>query len=206
LPKKGGVLRENWAEKWESSFKKGEEGEREVELEEEEGLEPEEVDPEYMKRLYLKVLEKSYPGMTPQDGYYFALLIREDGLGEFKRTFHKWGLLWGWLYLLYRRATIEGIGVLIISLLLFYISPVLGILANSLLVGFYYHFLYLNKFARDLEVCGEYNPDIECMKRKGKPSIWIPIGVLLLFGVVIGIETLPLLFPAAETNTSAVGG
>ncbi|MEO1941750.1 MAG: hypothetical protein ABGW77_02530 [Campylobacterales bacterium] len=198
-------MRENLTEELGNGLKNGKE------LEEEKGLEnreeqEQEWDPEYMKRLYLKVLERSYPNMTPEDRHYFSLLIREDGLGEFKLTFHKWGLIWGWLYLLYRRALIEGLGVLIISLLLFYISPLLGILANSLLAGFYYHFLYLNKFARDLEVCGEFNPDIGCMKRKGRPSIWIPIGVLFLFGVVIGIETLPLLFPVAETSTSASGG
>jgi hypothetical protein len=146
-----------------------------------------------MKKKYLEILNKTYPKMTPKDAEYFAEIMRGDGLGKFKATFNLWGLLFGWLYLLYRRATIEAMGVLIISMLFFYISPIGAIILNSVLGGFFYHFLYLNKFARDLEVCGEFNPDIECMKRKAKPSLLYPIGALFLFGLVAFIELYPVI-------------
>jgi hypothetical protein len=146
---------------------------------------------EYLKAKYLDLLNRIYPGITPKDGAVFAEIMRGDGLGKCKPVFHLYGFLFGWLYLLYRRATIEAMGVLIISMLIFYISPILGILSNSLLGGFCYYYLYLNKFGRDLEICGEYNPDPECMARKARTSIIYPLGAIALFVLVALIETYP---------------
>jgi len=144
------------------------------------------------KNRYWEVLKGSYPKMSPADKTHFLKILRSDGLGDCKPTFHLLGFMFGWVYLLYRRATIESMGVLIISMLMIHLSPLLGLVTNSLIGGFCYHYLYLNKFARDLEICGEYNPDLKCMEQKGKPTILYPIGAIGLFLLIVIVELYPV--------------
>jgi len=144
-----------------------------------------------MRGKYLEILKKSYYNLTNKDEEIFKEIIQDDGLGKCKVTFNLYAFLFGWFYLLYRRMSVEAFGVLIASLLIGYIMayaklhPVLVIgaiiLVNSFLSGFCYHFLYLNKFSRDIDYCGEYNVDIECMKKRAKPKIaYVIISVIAI--------------------------
>ena len=143
------------------------------------------------KKDYLNILKKSYYNLSEKDEKIFEEIIRDDGLAKCKPTFNLWAFLFGWFYLLYRRVTMEAFGVLIFSLLGGYllayakIHPVIVILfmilVNSVLAGFCYHFLYLNKLSRDISFCGEYNVDIECMKQRAKPKIsYVIIAIVLI--------------------------
>jgi len=148
-----------------------------------------------MKEKYLKILKQTYYGLTPKDEKIFSEIMQDDGLGKCKPAFHLYAFIFGWFYLLYRRVVTEAFGVLIFSLMVGYIvayaklHPVIVIisifLTSSLLSGFCYYFLYLNKFAKDLEYCGGYNPDIECMRQKAKPKLSYVIWAVIVIIVVI---------------------
>jgi len=140
---------------------------------------------------YFEYLKKSYVNLTPKDEENFKDIIREDGLGDCKPKFHPYAFLFGWFYLLYKRAVIEAFSVLMIALMIGYvmafakIHPVLVILSivvvNSLIGGFCYYYLYLNKLNRDVDYCGEYNVDIECLKEKTKPKMsYVIIAVIVI--------------------------
>ena len=145
-----------------------------------------------MKNTYLEILKKSYVNPTPQDIENFEDILTDEGLGKCKPKFHLFAFLFGWFYLLYRRMTMEAMGVLIVSLMIGYIlayariAPLLVLMimigVNSFLSGFCYYFLYLNKFAKDVEFCGNYN--IECIKEKSQPKMSYVImavaGILIL--------------------------
>ena len=144
---------------------------------------------------YLKVLKKSYYNLSDKDYENFAEIMNDDGLGKCKPSFNLYAFIFGWFYLLYRRMVVEAFGVLIFSLMIGYLMayanlhPILAIggifITSSLLSGFCYYFLYLNKFNKDIESCGEYNPDIECMQQKAKPKIsYVVIAVLLILIVI----------------------
>ena len=144
---------------------------------------------------YLKILKSTYYNLTDKDYENFAEIMNDDGLGRCKPLFNLYGFIFGWFYLLYRRMVVEAFGVLIFSLMIGYLMaysklhPVLVLitifLTSSLLSGFCYYFLYLNKFNRDLENCGEYNPDIECMQQKAKPKIsYVAIAVVLILVMI----------------------
>jgi len=149
---------------------------------------------------YLELLKKSYYNLTSKDEEAFREIIRDDGFGNCKPIFHLWAFLFGWFYLLYRRMIIEAFGVLVISLMVGYllayakIHPVLVLIImhfiNAFLSGFCYYFLYLNKLSRDIDYCGEYNTDIECLKNRAKPKL---MGVVIAI-VVIVILIWPLIF------------
>jgi len=90
---------------------------------------------------------------------------------------------------------LEAFSVLIISLMFGYLMAyaklhpviVLGsmFLINSLLSGFCYYFLYLNKFNKDVDYCGEYNTDIECLKKRVKPKIsYVVIAIAVILVLV----------------------
>ena len=147
-----------------------------------------------MKEKYLKILKESYYNLTPKDEKIFLSIMQDDGLGKCKPSFNLYAFIFGWFYLLYRRMVVEAFGVLIFSLMIGYIlayaklHPVIVIfsifITSSFLSGFCYHFLYLNKFAKDIDYCGEYNPNIECMKKRAKPKISyviIAIVIILIF-------------------------
>jgi len=147
-----------------------------------------------MKEKYLNILRQTYYNLTPKDEAIFEEIMQDNGLGKCKPKFNLYAFIFGWFYLLYRRVVMEAFGVLIFSLMVGYIlayaklHPVIALLGmiitNSLLSGFCYYFLYLNKFSKDIEYCGEYNPDIECMKKRSKPKITYVIiavlGILIL--------------------------
>ncbi len=147
------------------------------------------------KKDYLEILKKSYYKLTQKDYESFEDIINNKGLGKCKPKFNLWAFLFGWFYLLYRRMVMESFGVLIFSLLIGYILtwgkiyPVLVLfvmlLTNSLLSGFCYYFLYLNKFVRDAEFCGEYNSDIECMKKRAVPKISYVIVAVIFILILI---------------------
>jgi hypothetical protein len=136
-----------------------------------------------MKEKYLKILKDVYPDMSEKDYDAFSDIINDDGLGKCKPKFNLRGFLFGWFYLLYRHAYVEAVGVLIASLMVgyFYLPGMIAV--NSLLGGFCYYFLYLNKFSMDVDRCGGVAyPDMECLKRKMKksPAAVIVAAVLIL--------------------------
>ncbi len=147
------------------------------------------------KNDYLKILKNSYYNLSQKDYENFEEIMNDDGLGKCKPGFNLWAFLFGWFYLLYRRMIVEAFGVLIFSLMIGYLMAyaklypilVLGsmILTNSLLSGFCYYFLYLNKFNKDIDSCGEYNPDMECMQKKAKPKIsYVIIAVVFILIII----------------------
>jgi len=148
-----------------------------------------------MRERFLRILKESYFKITENDKKVFEEIIRDDGLGKCKIKFNLWGFLFGWFYLLYRRMSIEAIAVLLISLLVSYVlmflkfHPLIVILAfflvNSLLSGSCYYFLYMNKFNRDIDRCGEYNTDIECMKKLAKPKLTPVIIAIVMILILI---------------------
>ncbi len=148
-----------------------------------------------MRERFLKILNESYFNMTENDKNAFEDIVRDDGLGKCKIKFNLWGFLFGWFYLLYRRMSIEAIAVLLISLIFGYVLMFLGfnpiiviiviLLVNSFLSGCCYYFLYMNKFSRDIDRCGEYNTDIECMKKRAKPKLTPVIIAIVLILVLI---------------------
>ncbi|WP_457560018.1 DUF2628 domain-containing protein [Caminibacter sp.] len=148
-----------------------------------------------MKEKYLILLKESYYNLSEKDEKAFRKIMRDDGLGKCKPIFNLWAFLFGWFYLLYRRMTMEAFGVLIFSLMVGYlfayakIHPLLVLfimwLINALLSGFCYYFLYLNKFNKDVEYCGEFNTDIECLKKRAKPKIsYVIIAVVLIIFMI----------------------
>ncbi len=146
---------------------------------------------------YFKLLSEVYD--EKEDLEKFRAIIREDGLGECKPIFNLKAFVFGWFYLLYKRATFEALGVIVAALMIGYIMayahlhPVIVfgtiILVNSLLSGFCYYFLYLNKFSRDVDHCGEYNTDMECLKKRTKNSkmnvIIAIVSIIILFWPLI---------------------
>ena len=148
-----------------------------------------------MKDKFLEILKKSYYNLTQKDLRAFSEIMQDDGLGKCKPIFNLYAFIFGWFYLLYRRMVVESFGVLIFSLLVGYIlayaklHPLLVIFAmvlvNSLLSGFCYYFLYLNKFSRDIEYCGEYNIDMECMKNRMRPKVSYVIIALIVILLLI---------------------
>ncbi|GAB6044654.1 hypothetical protein JCM11957_02520 [Caminibacter profundus] len=144
-----------------------------------------------MKNKFLDILEKSYYKLTEKDKKIFEEIMQDDGLGKCKPKFNLFSFLFGWFYLLYRRMAIESMAVLVVSLMVGYmmayakLHPVLIlisiVLTNSFLSGFCYYFLYLNKFSRDIDYCGEFNIDLECMKKRSIPKItYVVIAILVI--------------------------
>ena len=149
-----------------------------------------------MKEKYLEILKKTYYKLTPKDEKIFAEIMNDEGLGKCKPIFNLYAFIFGWFYLLYRRMITEAFGVLIFSLMIGYIlayaklHPLLVLIAiyltSSILSGFCYYFLYLNKFTKDVENCGgEYHPDIECIKKKAKPKISYVIWAIILILIFV---------------------
>lgn len=147
------------------------------------------------KNDYLKILQSTYYNLSQKDYENFAEIMNDEGLGKCKPLFNLYAFIFGWFYLLYRKMIVESFGVLIFALMIGYLMayarlyPVLVLggvfLTSSLLSGFCYYFLYLNKFSKDIENCGEYNPDIECMKEKAKPKKSYVITAVILILIFI---------------------
>jgi len=139
-----------------------------------------------MKEKYLKILKEIYPNMSERDYAVFSEIMNDEGLGKCKPKFNLWGFLFGWFYLLYRHAYVEAIAVLIVSLMVGYFYLPGMVVVNSLIGGFCYYFLYLNKFSMDVDRCGGIGfPDMECLKKKAKTSYWPVIVAVLLIAILI---------------------
>jgi hypothetical protein len=107
---------------------------------------------------------------------YIKDMINKD-LKKTKPIFNLKGFLFGWFYLLYKRAYMEALAVIIISLLFMQIGFILhsflflglGLIMPNILVGWFFYFMYSNKIDRDIEECGK-PVDKECLANKGKKS------------------------------------
>jgi len=116
------------------------------------------------------------PEFTEKEVKYIKDMINKD-LSKTKPIFNLKGFLFGWFYLLYKRAYMEAIAVIVISLLFMQIGFILhsflflglGILMPNILVGWFFYFMYSNKIDRDIEECGK-PIDKECLAKKGKKS------------------------------------
>ena len=138
-----------------------------------------------MKEKYLKILKEVYPGMNERDEKIFEEIMIDEGLGKCRPKFHLWGFLFGWFYLLYRHAYVEAVAVLIVSLMVGYFYLPGMVVVNSLIGGFCYYYLYLNKFSMDVEKCGGIAfTDKECMKAKAKTS-YVPVIVAIIAILVL---------------------
>jgi len=146
-----------------------------------------------MKQKYLKLIDEVIEDENEKK--VFKEIMNDEGLAKCKPVFNLKAFIFGWFYLLYKRAVLEAFSVLIISLMVGYILAyvrlhpvivILGILiTNSLLGGFCYYFLYLNKFNRDVDYCGEYNVDIECLKKRIKPKIsYVIIAIIFILFLI----------------------
>jgi len=139
-----------------------------------------------MREKYLKILFEVYPGLSEKDKKVFEEIIDDEGLGKCRPKFHLYGFLFGWFYLIYKRAYVEGVAVLIASLMVGYFYLPGMVVVNSLIGGFCYYFLYLNKFSMDVDRCGGINfPDMECLKAKTKPNKWAVIIAVVLILILI---------------------
>ncbi len=145
---------------------------------------------ENLKNKYLKVLKESYIGNN-KDLEIFEEIMNDNGLAKCKPVFNLKAFIFGWFYLLYRKMVKEAIGVIMAALMIGYLMahaklhPLIVLSAiiviSSVLSGFCYYFLYLNKFDRDMDYCGEYNPDMECIKKRAKPTfIYVIIAILII--------------------------
>ena len=151
-----------------------------------------------MKEKYLKLLFKVNPNMSEKDKNIFQDIMNDEGLGRCKPIFNLYGFLFGFFYLLYKKAYLEGIAVLLVALMVgyFYLPGI--IIMNSLLGGFCYYFLYLNKFNSDIDRCGGVSfPNIDCLKKKSKES-FIPVIVAV---ILILILVWPVLFSIITGHT-----
>lgn len=139
-----------------------------------------------MKQRYMEILKKVYPNLTPRDEAIFEEIMNDEGLGKCKPKFNLWGFLFGWFYLLYRHAYVEAVAVLIVSLMVGYFYLPGMVVINSLIGGFCYYFLYLNKFSMDVDRCGGVSfPDMECLKNKAKTNKWAVVFAVVLILILI---------------------
>ena len=140
------------------------------------------------------------PEFSDKEVKYIKDMINKD-LSKIKPIFNLKGFLFGWFYLLYKRAYLESFAVIIISLLLVQIGFILhsflflflGLFAPNILVGWFFYFMYSNKIDRDIEECGK-PVDKECLAKKGKKSpgmvlFAIFIVIFLTWPVIYGIVT-----------------
>jgi len=140
------------------------------------------------------------PEFNDKEILYIKDMLNKD-LKKTKPIFNLKGFLFGWFYLLYKRAYMEALAVIIISLLLIQIGfilhsflfLILGLIAPNILVGWFFYFMYSNKIDRDIEDCGK-PVDKNCLKEKGKKSIGMVIFaifmiIFLTWPVIYGIVT-----------------
>jgi len=127
------------------------------------------------------------PSLNEKEVNYIKDMINKD-IKKTKPIFNLHGFLWGWLYLLYKKAYMETLAVIIISLLFMQIGFVLhsflflllGIIMPNILTGWYFYFMYSNKIDRDIESCGK-PIDKECLSKKGGTS-WtmVMLGIFMI--------------------------
>jgi len=140
------------------------------------------------------------PEFSKEEITYIKDMINKD-LSKTKPIFNLKGFLFGWFYLLYKRAYLEALAVIIISLLFIQIGFILhsflflflGLFAPNILVGWFFYFMYSNKIDRDIEECGK-PIDKECLAKKGKKSPGMVIFavfmvIFLIWPVIYGLVT-----------------
>ncbi|NPA55919.1 MAG: dihydroorotase [Epsilonproteobacteria bacterium] len=126
------------------------------------------------------------PSLSDEEVKYVQMFMKDNKL---KAIFNLYGFLFGWFYLLYKKAYLESLAVIIISLLLVqigfilhsYLFLLLGLITPNLLVGFYFYFMLANKIDRDIEHCNQ-PIDKQCLAKRGGNSI-----AAALFGVFMVI-------------------
>jgi len=113
-----------------------------------------------------------------------------------KPVFNLKAFIFNWFYLVYKKAYLEALAVIIINLLIIqmafilhsYLLLILGLIAPNLITGFYFYFMFANKMLRDIESCGK-PIDKECLKSKGGTSksavIFSIILIIFMFWPVI---------------------
>jgi len=138
------------------------------------------------------------PEFTDIEIKYIKDMINKD-LSKTKPIFNLKGFLFGWFYLLYKKAYMEALAVIIISLLFIQIGfilhsflfLILGMITPNILVGWFFYFMYSNKIDRDIEECGK-PVDKECLAKKGKRG-W---GMVILSIFIIIFLTWPVIYGA----------
>ena len=140
------------------------------------------------------------PEFNDKEIQYIKDMLNED-LKKTKPILNLKGFLFGWFYLLYKRAYMEALAVIIISLLLIQIGFVLhsflflmlGLFTPNILTGWFFYFMYSNKIDKDIEDCGK-PIDKECLAKKGKRNILMVVFAVfmilfLTWPVIYGIVT-----------------
>jgi len=140
------------------------------------------------------------PEFSDKEVNHIKEMLNKD-IKKTKPIFNLKGFLFGWFYLLYKKAYMEGLAVIIISLLLVQIGfilhsflfLILGLITPNILGGWFFYFMYSNKIDRDIEECGK-PIDKECLKNKGGKSISAVIAsiffiIILVWPVIYGMIT-----------------
>jgi hypothetical protein len=140
------------------------------------------------------------PEFNDKEIKYIKDMINKD-LKKTKPIFNLKGFLFGWFYLLYKRAYMEALAVIIISLLFIQIGfilhsflfLILGVIMPNILTGWYFYFMYSNKIDRDIENCGK-PINKECLAKKGEKSwgmvfLALFIVIFLTWPIIYGIVT-----------------
>ena len=117
------------------------------------------------------------PDLSDRDIEILDSFIKEEKT-PIKPIFNLKGFIFGWFYLLYKKAYMEALAVIVISLLIIqiafilhsYLFLIIGSFLPNILVGYYFYFMYANKISRDIEECGK-PIDKECLRKKGGKSI-----------------------------------
>jgi len=136
------------------------------------------------------------PEFNDKEISYIKDMINKD-LKKTKPIFNLKGFLFGWFYLLYKKAYMETLAVIIISLLMLQIGFILhsflfliiGMFAPNIIVGWFFYFMYSNKIDRDIEECGK-PIDKECLSKKGQKS-W---GMVILSIFMILFLSWPVIY------------
>ena len=126
------------------------------------------------------------PDLNEKDIKILDEFIREEKT-PLKPIFNLKGFIFGWFYLLYKKAYMEALAVIVISLLFIQIAFILhsflflfiGSFLPNIIVGWYFYFMYANKISRDIENCGK-PIDKECLSKKGGRSIVAVVGTIFI--------------------------
>jgi hypothetical protein len=127
-----------------------------------------------------ELLKLHYTDLSERDLQEFKKIDYESEIPKIKPSFHLKAFLFGAFYLLYRKLYLEGVAVIIFSLLLFRVSPIVGIVAFFVSSGTFYYFLYTNKFKKDVEKAGYPLTDKEQLKDMGGTSPKAVIGTIII--------------------------
>jgi len=116
------------------------------------------------------------PEFNDKEINYIKAMLNKD-IKKTKPIFNLKGFLFGWFYLLYKKAYMEALALIVVSLLIVQIGfilhsflfLILGVILPNIAGGWFFYFMYSNKIDRDIEECGK-PVDKECLKNKGGKS------------------------------------